>query len=65
MKRILCRAAAIFALGLGLAGCVYEPAPAYYPTYGYAPPPPVYYGPPVYGSVVIGGGWGEGHRHWH
>jgi hypothetical protein len=64
MKQALCRAAAVFALGLGLAGCVYEPAPGYYPAYGYAPPP-AYYGPPVYGGVVIGGGWGDGHRHWH
>lgn len=35
----------------------------YYP-YGYYPAYPYYYGPPVYGSIFIGGGWGWHHRHW-
>ena len=49
------------------------PPPPYYP-YGSYPgyyypqsyPYPYYYGPPVYGSVFIGGGWGGGwhHHHW-
>jgi len=37
------------------------PGPGYGPGY-YAAPAPAYYGPPVYGSVVIGGG--GGHDHW-
>jgi hypothetical protein len=62
MKRIFCQALVIAVLGAGLAGCIYQPAPAY--VYGPPPPPPpaVVYGPPVYGGVVIGGGWGH---HWH
>ncbi len=36
-----------------LGGCYYGPGPYY------AQPAPAYYGPPVYGSVVIGG-----HDHW-
>jgi hypothetical protein len=44
-----------------LGGCYYGPGPAYGPGY-YAAPAPAYYGPPVYGSVVIGGG--GGHDHW-
>ncbi|MBV8651680.1 MAG: hypothetical protein JO255_09455 [Alphaproteobacteria bacterium] len=66
MKQALCRTLAVLVLGVGLAGCVYEPVPAPPPGYVYAPPPPAYvYGPPVYGSVVIGGGWGGGYHHWH
>jgi hypothetical protein len=51
----------VAAVALGLAGCVY-PDPYYGYGYGY----PGYYGPPVTGSVFIGGGWhdGWGHRHW-
>lgn len=57
----------VVGLGVGVAGCVYEPAA---PTYGYAPvpaygyayaPPPVYYGP----SVSLGFGFGGGRwHHW-
>jgi hypothetical protein len=48
--------AALGLAGLSLAGCVYYPS-GY--GYGYAPG---YYAPaPVYGAVVVGGGWG----HWH
>jgi hypothetical protein len=42
-----------------LGGCYYGPGPGYGPGY-YAQPAPAYYGPPVYGSVVVGGG----DRHW-
>jgi hypothetical protein len=35
----------------------------YYPG-GYYPAYPYYYGPPVYGSIFIGGGWGGHHHHW-
>ena len=46
------------AVALGLGGCVAYPAPGPYgyyeqPYYGYGP---AYYGPPVVGTVVIGGG---------
>jgi len=51
LKQILLLAA----LGLGLSGCVYYPAPGYY-SYG-QPYYPYYYGPPVGGGVVIGGHW--------
>jgi hypothetical protein len=44
-----------------LGGCYYGPGPAYGPGY-YAAPAPAYYGPPVYGSVEIGGG--HDHDHW-
>jgi hypothetical protein len=45
------------AVALGLSGCVY-PAGPYYGGYGYAP---YYYGPPVTGTVVVGGGgWHRG-----
>jgi len=50
---------------LGLSGCVY-PAPGYgYYGYGYGEPAyyPYYGGPPVYGSVWVGGG-GWHHHHW-
>jgi len=39
-----------------LGGCYYGPGPYY------AQPAPAYYGPPVYGSVIIGGG--HEHEHW-
>jgi hypothetical protein len=58
------RFALVAAVALGLSGCVAYPDPYY--GYGY----PAYYGPPVAGSVYIGGGggggWhdGWGHRHW-
>ena len=62
------------AVVLGLSGCVAYPAPGYY-SYGgyyggyydgyYGGYYPYYYGPPVVGSVVIGGGRGHYyHRHW-
>lgn len=40
-------AALLLAAGF-LGGCVYQPGPGYYG----------YYGPPVAGTVVVGGGWG-------
>ncbi len=62
-------AAAVAAIAMGLGGCYYAapppPAYAYAPSYGYAPGyyypgyyPGYYYGPPVYGSVFIGGRFG-------
>jgi hypothetical protein len=51
------RLALVAAVALGLAGCVAYPDP-YYGGYGYGYP--AYYGPPVTGSVFIGGGGG-----WH
>jgi hypothetical protein len=57
MSSTILRVAAVIALATGLAGCVvYEPAPGY----AYAP---AVYGPPVYGTVVVGGGGGW--HHWH
>ncbi|HWE72577.1 MAG TPA: hypothetical protein VG328_05400 [Stellaceae bacterium] len=57
------RFALVAAVALGLSGCVAYPDP-YYGYGGY----PSYYGPPVAGSVYIGGGggWhgGWGYRHW-
>jgi len=52
----------VAAIALGLAGCVAYPDP-YYGGYGYGP---AYYGPPVTGSIFIGGGWhdGWGRRRW-
>lgn len=56
------------AVVVGLSGCVAYPAPGYY-SYGgyyngyYGGYYPYYYGPPVVGSVIIGGG-GHYHRHW-
>ena len=49
------------AFALGLGGCVAYPAGyPYYGGYGYAP---YYYGPPVTGTVVVGGGgWHHGWR---
>jgi hypothetical protein len=41
-----------------LGGCYYGPGPGYAP--GYYAAQPAYYGPPVYGEVIVGGG---GH-HW-
>jgi hypothetical protein len=59
------RLALVAAVALGLAGCVAYPDP-YYGGYGYGYP--AYYGPPVTGSVFIGGGggWhdGWGRRRW-
>ena len=53
MLRTIVKALTLTSLIVGLAGCVvYEPTPA---PYAYAAP--AYYGPPVYGSVVVGGGW--------
>jgi hypothetical protein len=46
---------------LALAGCVYTPAYAPAPGYGYYAPAPVYYG---YGPSVSFGYYGGGHRHW-
>jgi hypothetical protein len=55
------------AAALGLSGCVAYPAPGYYSYGGYyggydGGYYPYYYGPPVVGTVVIGGG--HYHRHW-
>jgi len=56
------RFALVAAVALGLAGCVAYPDPYY----GYGSGYPYYYGPPVTGSVYIGGGWHDGwhHRDW-
>jgi hypothetical protein len=55
----------VAAVALGLTGCVAYPDPYYGGGYGYGP---AYYGPPVTGSIFIGGGggWhdGWGRRHW-
>lgn len=61
------RLALVAAVALGLSGCVAYPDPYYGGGYGYGYP--AYYGPPVTGSVFIGGGgggWnrGWGHRNW-
>lgn len=52
---------------LGLSGCVYA-GPGYGYNGYYAGPAyyPYYYGPPAYGSLYVGGGWGWGgwHHHW-
>ena len=56
--RMLGAAAALLLTGASLAGCVYYPS-----GYGYGPgyyAPGYVYGPPV--GVVVGGGWGWGHR---
>jgi hypothetical protein len=45
----------VAAVGLGLSGCVAYPAGPY--GYGYYP---AYYGPPVAGVYVGGGGWHRG-----
>lgn len=53
----------VAAVALALSGCVYPDPYSGYGYYGY----PGYYGPPVTGSVFIGGGgWHDGwdHRHW-
>ena len=60
-KRRVCgsmwRIATIVALAAGLDACYYAPPP---PGYAYAYPPGYYnpgyyYGPPIYGSVFVGG----------
>ena len=54
--RVCPRSLLRLATGIGLAamlcGCVAYPAGPYYGGYGYAP---YYYGPPVAGTVVLGG----------
>ncbi|GGF36166.1 hypothetical protein GCM10011611_48240 [Aliidongia dinghuensis] len=67
-KSLIGRIAFVGLCALALAGCYYEPAPYAYgpaPAYSYYSPG-YYYGPPVYGSVYVGGGWGHGwgHDHW-
>jgi hypothetical protein len=60
MMRGLMKMVLIGAVALGLGGCVAYPAgpyDGYGYGYGYAP---YYYGPPVAGTVVIGGGWHRG-----
>ncbi len=64
MTRSLVKLAFAAALVLGVAGCVYEPAPYYAPApapaYGYYAPP-AYYGP----SVALGFGFRDHDgRHW-
>jgi hypothetical protein len=62
-NRMLRRIALVAATGSALAGCYYAPppppayayAPAPYYAPGYAYYPGYYYGPPVVGSVFIGG----------
>ena len=63
MTRTLLKVALGAMLALGVAGCVYEPAPYYAPApayYGYAPAPAYYYGGP---SVALGFNY-YGPRHW-
>ncbi len=72
MKRSIVLSATALLLGaaaIALSACVYEPmAPGYVdPGYSYYYPgvyaaPGTLYGPPVYGSIFIGGGGGG---HWH
>jgi hypothetical protein len=63
MSRGWIRVLLVGGVALGLGGCVAYPADPYY-GYGYGYP--AYYGPPVVGSVFIGGGgWHPGwHRRW-
>jgi len=72
MNRTKSRLGTLAAVGLcalALSGCYYAPAPyAYEPSGGYYAAPAYYggyYGPPVYGSVVVGGGWGHDHDRDH
>jgi hypothetical protein len=66
VSRNLSKLAIAALIGLGVAGCVYEPAPQYAyapaPAYGYYyAPAPAYYGP----SVALGFGFHDGwHRRW-
>ena len=55
MTRTLTKLALAAALALGVAGCVYEPAP-YYGYYG-----PAYAGPSVSLNYRSGGGWYRPH----
>lgn len=62
--RSFAKLSAAIALALGVAGCVYEPAPYYAaPAPAYYAPAPYYYGGP---SVSLGfyGGGHHHHRHW-
>ncbi len=64
MTRTLTKLGLAAVIALGVAGCVYEPAP-YYASgpayYGPAYYGPAYYGPPVALGVTVRGG---GHRRW-
>jgi hypothetical protein len=65
MTRTVTKLAVAVAIALGVAGCVYEPAPYYAPApayYGSYPAYGAYYGPSV--SLSYRGG-GDGWRHWH
>jgi hypothetical protein len=73
-SRVWIKLTLVGAVALGLGGCVYPGDPYY--GYGYGYSPAYYYGPPVTGSIFIGGGWGGGGwggwhgggwggRHWH
>jgi len=60
-KRAIGPVLALAIASVSLAGCVVYPG-GY--GYGYAPGyyAPAVIAPPVYGSVIIGGGWGGGWR---
>lgn len=61
--RSFAKLSAALGLALGVAGCVYEPAPYYAaPAPAYYAPAPAYYG---YGPSVSLGFYGGGHRHRH
>lgn len=58
-------ARAFVGLSIGIPAPVYvAPAPVYAPPPVYIAPAPVYApAPPVYGGVVVGGGYGYGYYH--
>ncbi len=64
MTRTLTKLGLAAVIALGVAGCVYEPAPYYAPAPAYYGPAyygPAYYGPPVALGVTVGRG---GYRRW-
>jgi hypothetical protein len=68
MTRVLLKVGLGAIVALGLAGCVYEPAPYYAPAPYYYAPAPAYYAPPAYyyggPTVALGFGFRGGYRHW-
>jgi hypothetical protein len=73
--RWIARTLAAVAVAGSLAGCIYQPGPAYsaYPGYeaypAYPPaayPAPVYAPAPYYGGITLGfgDGWGGRRHHW-
>jgi hypothetical protein len=67
MRPRLSRMLAASFLALGLAGCVYQPAPYYAPAPAYYGPAPAYYGPAPGPSVsfMFRGDDHDHDRHWH